>query len=170
MRASWAKFCGCSKYELMFLCLFCCRYFAYTYFCVLFCIRSVDWTLMTTFLFTAPWKWDCTSDRLLPRKREAPRVFASIILILTQRSYSAAVVRFSNGRGTRGAGRKKSPSACSNVHVSFQRALLHVRDVRLFLCRWHLRERNSTPTQRCCHPEYRWRMCPCALYLKYMLT
>lgn len=48
------------------------------------------------------------------------------------------------------------------MHVSFQTALLHVRDVRLFLCRWHLRERNSTPTQRCCHPEYRWRMCPCA--------
>lgn len=69
-------------------------------------------SLMTTFLFTAVWRWECRPDRLLPRKREAPGVFASIILFLTQWPYSAVVVRFSNSRCMRGAGRKKSHSAC----------------------------------------------------------
>lgn len=76
--------------------------------------------LMTAFLFIVAWKWERTSDRLLPRKREAPRVFASIILILTQRPYSAAVVRFSNSRRMSGAGWKKSPLACSNANCAYE--------------------------------------------------
>lgn len=149
-----------------------CRYVGYIFF-LLFSICVVDSTVMTTFLFTAVWRWECMSDRLLPRKQDAPGVFASIILFLTRRPYSAAVVRFSNSRRMRGAGRKKSllqlvrmPTVC----MSFQRALFYVRDVWLFLCRRHLARRNATPAQRCCHPEYRWRICPCALSLKCVLT
>lgn len=58
--------------------------------------------------------------RLLLRKREPRGVFASIILFLTQRPYSAVVVRFSNGRHMRGAGWKKSPSACSNANCVYE--------------------------------------------------
>lgn len=60
------------------------------------------------------------SNSLLPRKQEAPEVFASIILFLTQRPYSAVVVRFSNSRCMRGAGRKKSHSACSNANYVYE--------------------------------------------------
>lgn len=60
------------------------------------------------------------SDHLLPRNPDAPGVFASIILFLTQRPYSAAVVRFSNNRCMRGAGRKKSPSDYSNANCVYE--------------------------------------------------
>lgn len=112
-------------------------------------------------------------------KRDAPGVFAGIILFLTQRPHSAAVVRFSNGRGTRGAGRKKREKKRVSFSLFrmptcayglFQGPLFHVGDVWLFLCRRHLAERNAAPAQRRCHPEYRWRICPCALSLKCALT
>lgn len=57
------------------------------------------------------------SDRLLPRKQEAPGVFASIIFFLNQRPYSAVVVRFSNSRRMREAGRRKS---CSNANCVYE--------------------------------------------------
>lgn len=57
-------------------------------------------------------KWQCTLGWPLPRERKALWVFASIILFLTQRPYSAVVVRFTNSRRMRGAGRKKKISLC----------------------------------------------------------
>lgn len=91
------------------VCCSACYRYVYIFY-ILFSNCVGDSTVMTTFVFTAVWKWECTSDRLLPRKWEAPGVFASIILFLTQRPYSAAVVRFSNSRHMRRAIEKKKVS------------------------------------------------------------
>lgn len=55
--------------------------------------------------------------------------------------------------------------------MSFQTLLSPGCDVWLFLCRLSIwGETNAVLAQCCCHPEYRWRICPCALSLKYALT
>lgn len=95
---------------------------------LLFCMCIVDSTLMIT--FTAVWRQERGSDSLLPRKWKAHGVFASIILFLTWRPYSAVVVRFSNSRRMRGAGMKKSPLACSNANYELSNSPL--------LCPWRM--------------------------------
>ncbi len=99
------------------VCYKCCCFFFFFY---IFPSIQLTQLLMTTFLFTAVWRWECTSNPLRPRKWETHGVFASIILFLTQRPFSAAVVRFGNSRRMSGAGRKNSPLACSNANCVYE--------------------------------------------------